>query len=68
MRPGLNTTRLLYSVLAQEVASQGFTVITLNHPFDTDIVEFPDRFVAYGGDVKLTSQMTLPCTTPLASE
>jgi pimeloyl-ACP methyl ester carboxylesterase len=49
--PGLNTTRLLYSMLAQEVASQGFTVITIDHPFDTDIVEFPDGFVAYGGDV-----------------
>jgi len=51
MRPGLNTTRLLYSRLAQEVASQGFTVISLNHPFDTDIVQFLGGFVAYGGDV-----------------
>jgi hypothetical protein len=38
-------------MLAQEVASQGFTVITLNHPFDTDIVEFLGGFVAYGEDV-----------------
>jgi predicted dienelactone hydrolase len=40
--PGLNITRLLYSMLAQEIVSQGFTVITLDRPFDTDIVEFPD--------------------------
>ncbi len=49
--PGLDTTRLLYSMLAQEIASQGFTVITLDHPFDTDIVEFPDGFIADGGKV-----------------
>jgi hypothetical protein len=38
-------------MLAQEVASQGFAVVTLNHPLNTDIVEFLDGFVAYGGDV-----------------
>lgn len=52
--PGLDTTRLLYSMLAQEIASQGFTVITLDHPFDTDIVEFPDGFIAYGGNVNFS--------------
>jgi Platelet-activating factor acetylhydrolase, isoform II len=52
--PGLNTTRLLYSMLAQEVASQGFTVISLDHPFDTDIVQFPDGFIAYGGNVNFS--------------
>jgi hypothetical protein len=41
-------------MLAQEVASQGFTVITLDHPFDTDIVEFPDGFIAYGGNVNFS--------------
>jgi predicted dienelactone hydrolase len=31
---GLNTTRLFYSHLAQEIASHGFTVITIDHPYD----------------------------------
>ncbi|KAJ9158414.1 Platelet-activating factor acetylhydrolase [Coniochaeta hoffmannii] len=48
---GLNTTRLFYSVLAQEIASRGYTVITLDHPYETDIVEFPDGTVIYGGKV-----------------
>lgn len=45
---GLNTTRMFYSVLAQEIASRGYTVITLDHPYETDIVEFPDGTVIYG--------------------
>ncbi|KAH8909823.1 hypothetical protein BR93DRAFT_924828 [Coniochaeta sp. PMI_546] len=48
---GLNTTRLFYSILAQEIASRGYTVITLDHPYETDVVEFPDGTVIYGGKV-----------------
>lgn len=50
--PGLNTTRLFYSSLAQELASHGFIVITVDHPYDVDVVEFPDGSVIYGGQVK----------------
>jgi pimeloyl-ACP methyl ester carboxylesterase len=46
--PGWNTTRLFYSLLAQEVASYGYTVVTIDHPYDTDVVEFPDGTVIYG--------------------
>jgi pimeloyl-ACP methyl ester carboxylesterase len=46
---GLNTTRFFYSAIAHEVASRGFNVLTIDHPFETDIVEFPDRTIAYGG-------------------
>jgi pimeloyl-ACP methyl ester carboxylesterase len=48
---GLNTTRLFYSHLAQEIASHGFTVITIDHPYDTDVVEFPNGDVIFGGSV-----------------
>jgi pimeloyl-ACP methyl ester carboxylesterase len=51
--PGFNATRLLYSMLAQEVASQGYSVITIDHPFDTN-VEFPDGTIAYGGNVNFS--------------
>ncbi|KAG9237683.1 PAF acetylhydrolase family protein [Amylocarpus encephaloides] len=40
--PGLGTSRLLYSALAQHVASAGYTVVTVDHPYDVDIVVFPD--------------------------
>lgn len=48
---GLNTTRLYYSSTAQYLASRGYTVITLDHPYETDIVEFPDGTTIYGGNV-----------------
>jgi pimeloyl-ACP methyl ester carboxylesterase len=48
---GINTTRLLYSHLAQEIASHGLTVITIDHPYDTDVVEFPNGDVIFGGNV-----------------
>ena len=49
--PGLNTTRLWYSILAQEIASRGYTVVTVDHPYDVDVVQFPDGTVVYGGAV-----------------
>jgi hypothetical protein len=49
--PGLNTTRLFGSSIAQELASHGFTTITIDHPYDVDVVEFPDGTVIYGGSV-----------------
>ncbi|KAH8708525.1 Alpha/Beta hydrolase protein [Phaeosphaeriaceae sp. PMI808] len=48
---GLNTTRLFSNHLAHEIASHGFTVITIDHPYDTDVVEFPNGDVIYGGRV-----------------
>ena len=39
---GLGLSRLWYSALAQSVASFGFTVVTVDHPYDADVVEFPD--------------------------
>lgn len=51
LSPGLNTTRLYYSALAQQIASRGYTVTTIDHPYETDIVEFPDGAIAYGGRV-----------------
>jgi len=49
--PGLNTSRLFYSSLAQEIASHGIVVITIDHPYDVDVVEFPNGDVIYGGRV-----------------
>jgi dienelactone hydrolase len=49
--PGLNTTRLFYSSLAQEIASHGFVTITVDHPYDVDVVEFPNGDVVFGGRV-----------------
>ncbi|KAF2867094.1 Alpha/Beta hydrolase protein, partial [Massariosphaeria phaeospora] len=40
--PGLGATRLLYSALAQRLASEGYAVATMDHPFETMVVEYPD--------------------------
>ena len=47
-------SRLLYNVICQWVASVGFNVVAIDHPYDASIVEFPD------GTVILASNKTLP--------
>ncbi|KAI1420032.1 platelet-activating factor acetylhydrolase [Xylaria sp. FL1777] len=43
---GYKGSRLLYSGLLQEFASQGFNVLAVDHPYDATVVEYPDgRFV-----------------------
>ena len=44
---GLGLSRLWYSALAQAVASFGFTVVTIDHPYDADVVEFPSGRIVY---------------------
>jgi pimeloyl-ACP methyl ester carboxylesterase len=44
----LGTSRYLYSALAATVASKGYMVVTVDHPYDTDIVEFPSGAIVLG--------------------
>jgi pimeloyl-ACP methyl ester carboxylesterase len=44
----LGTSRYLYSALAATVASKGYVVVTVDHPYDTDIVEFPSGAAVLG--------------------
>jgi hypothetical protein len=46
--PAQGNTRLDYTFLASNIASHGFIVITLDHPYDGDIVEFPDQSYILG--------------------
>lgn len=48
--PAAGTTRLFYSAIAQQVASFGYRVITVDHPYDVDIVTFPDNSTVLGID------------------
>ncbi|KAL6362885.1 hypothetical protein LRP88_04200 [Fusarium phalaenopsidis] len=47
--PGFSSIRLLSSAQAQSLASQGNVVITVDHPYDGTIIEFPDGTVVLGG-------------------
>lgn len=40
--PAQGTNRLFYSVIAQTIASSGYIVITIDAPYDVDIVEYPN--------------------------
>ena len=60
--PGYFTSRLLYSSLAQAVASAGFTVLTLDHPYEPGIVEYPDGTSVTGPRFNLTQGDELGAT------
>ncbi|KAK5136686.1 hypothetical protein LTR08_002339 [Meristemomyces frigidus] len=60
--PGYSIPRLYYSVLASAIASEGFTVITIDHPEDADIITYPDGHAVYNND---TTQSTLVFTEHL---
>jgi dienelactone hydrolase len=46
--PGFGTSRLVYSILAEYLSSWGYTVVTVDHTYDSNIVEFPDGTVVEG--------------------
>jgi pimeloyl-ACP methyl ester carboxylesterase len=55
--PGLSNSRLLYSAMAQSLASEGFDVITIDHPYDADIVEFGDGSTALSANITSDEQI-----------
>ncbi|KAH7409699.1 PAF acetylhydrolase family protein [Cadophora sp. MPI-SDFR-AT-0126] len=50
--PGSGNSRLGYSAMAQQVSSAGYTVVTIDHPYDADIVTFPDNSTILGIDIE----------------
>ncbi|OCL14414.1 PAF acetylhydrolase family protein [Glonium stellatum] len=52
--PGARTSRLFYSALAQSLASTGYVVVTIDHPYDADVVEFPDGALVFGVNISAT--------------
>jgi pimeloyl-ACP methyl ester carboxylesterase len=54
--PGLGNSRLLYSAMAQSLASEGFKVITIDHPYDADIVEFEDGSTVLAAEIDSDEQ------------
>jgi dienelactone hydrolase len=45
--PGYSIPRLYYNILASAIASEGFTVITIDHPGDANIMIYPDGREVY---------------------
>lgn len=57
--PGHGNSRLLYSVIAQSVASYGYMVVTIDHPYDADIVEYPDGMLVFAANISTNPQVEL---------
>jgi pimeloyl-ACP methyl ester carboxylesterase len=49
--PGAKTSRLLYGAMAQSIASTGYIVVTIDHPYDADVVEFPDNSIIFASNI-----------------
>ncbi|OAG44152.1 hypothetical protein AYO21_01609 [Fonsecaea monophora] len=54
---GSGGSRLIYNVLCQWVASMGFNVISIDHTYDAEIVEFPDGTVILGANITLPDDL-----------
>ena len=64
--PGAGTPRLLYSAIAQAVASHGNIVVTIDHPYDAAIVEYPDGQSVLG--LNISSVPELPRLTEVRAQ
>ncbi|OBS17643.1 hypothetical protein FPOA_09379 [Fusarium poae] len=53
--PGAGNSRLLYSHMARSLASYGNIVVLIDHPYDADIVEFPNGHVIRSGNIPETT-------------
>ena len=62
--PAQDTTRLFYSAIAQTIASSGYIVVTIDAPYDVDIVEYPDGSLALANATVANAATT--STTDLA--
>lgn len=45
--PGLGGSRLLWSAMARSLASYGYIILTVDHSYETYVVEFPDGSAKY---------------------
>lgn len=52
--PGLAESRLMYGAMARSLASHGYIVVSVDHPFEAPAVEFPDGTVVTGVDIDPT--------------
>ncbi|KAI0875585.1 hypothetical protein GGS24DRAFT_454691 [Hypoxylon argillaceum] len=48
--PGLGNSRTFYSAELEEIASHGWNIVSIDHPYDAGIVEYPDGHAVYAKD------------------
>jgi len=53
--PGYSIPRFYYNMLCSALASEGFTVVSIDHPFDANILVYPDGHAVYNNATILDS-------------
>ncbi|ORX89071.1 hypothetical protein K493DRAFT_306063 [Basidiobolus meristosporus CBS 931.73] len=46
--PGMGASRCLYTATLLDIASRGYFVVAVDHPYDADVVQFPDGRLVKG--------------------
>jgi pimeloyl-ACP methyl ester carboxylesterase len=60
---GLATSRLLYTSMLQSIAATGYMVVSIDHPYDSDIVEFPNGTMVTAVDISSDVELDLALST-----
>ena len=64
--PAQGSSRLLYSSLVESVVSTGYTVVTIDHPYDVDVVEYPNGTLVVAKDVSNDTDQQLDALAEIA--
>jgi len=63
---GWNVNRHFYSSIAQSIAKSGYIVVSIDHPYDADIVEFPSGKVVYGIGTSTCDDVGVSCVSAVS--
>lgn len=55
--PGLGIPRLAYSAIAEDLASRGYIVVTIDHPYQAIVVEYPDGRLVFSPPANATGEV-----------
>ncbi|UKZ75759.1 hypothetical protein TrVFT333_003453 [Trichoderma virens FT-333] len=58
--PGFEESRLIYGAMARSLASHGYAVVTIDHPFDAPAIQYPDGSIIEGVDMDPSDPAVLP--------
>jgi dienelactone hydrolase len=61
--PELAGTRLFYNAIAQQLASRGYTIVTIDHAYDASIVTFLDNSTILAANITTEAQILLDLDT-----
>ncbi|KAI8937088.1 hypothetical protein NX059_006304 [Plenodomus lindquistii] len=62
----LATSRLLYNSMLQSVAAAGYTILSIDHPYDADFVEFPNGSNITAIAIESSADIALALSTRVA--